>query len=290
MNEHCVERFSRRNRPPSEYPTQPGRQPGPKLELNIRIRGYVNSDPRQANAPSYVYVREIPTTAEISVAESDEAFEIPANQVVGPWESKKKYLSDHYALLREDAVTPLRNVVSELKAEPHILEKESMEHAYIYEKVPGIFPFCVTEFLMRRQVFIIGLTFAHDGVAAKMTFSLRRSGKKIIWEQSKRLRQGTLVALTPVHDVFNTICKVGIVAARPLTGVQSNPPEVDIFFGSPDELEIDPQQEWIMAESSEGYFEAYRHTLASLQHLAMEPYDPTLRPYCVLNVLQIPSC
>lgn len=104
-----------------------------------------------------------------------------------------------------------------------------------------------------------------------MTFSLRRSGKKILWEQSKRLVQGTLIALSPANDMFKSICKVGVVAARPLSGVNSNPPEIEIFFGSPDEIEIDPQQEWVMVESSLGYFEAYRHTLASLQKMATEP-------------------
>ena len=78
------------------------------------------------------------------------------------------------------------------------------------------------------QVFIVGLTFAQQGVAAKVTFSLRRTGKKIIWKQSKRLIQGTLVALTPVDDMFQTICKVAVVAARPLSGVQSNPPAIDV--------------------------------------------------------------
>lgn len=67
--------------------------------------------------------------------EAEEEVEVPANQVVGPWESKRRYLSDNYALLREDAVTPLRNVVSEMKAEPRVLEKDSVEHSYIYEKV-----------------------------------------------------------------------------------------------------------------------------------------------------------
>lgn len=121
------------------------------------------------------------------------------------------------------------------------------------------------------QVFITGLTFAHGGVAARVTFSLRRAGKKILWEQSKRLAQGTLIALSTAQDMFKTVCKVGVVAARPLSGVQLNPPEIDIFFGSPDEIEIDPQQEWVMVESSIGYFEAYRHTLLSLQKIAAEP-------------------
>lgn len=56
------------------------------------------------------------------------------NHVRGAWTSKQKYLSDHYALLREDGVAPLRNVVSELKARPDILEQDSVEQSQIYEK------------------------------------------------------------------------------------------------------------------------------------------------------------
>ncbi|KAL9022269.1 MAG: hypothetical protein Q9185_000511 [Variospora sp. 1 TL-2023] len=251
-----LRRFARRRPQVGNYEQQTA-QSGPTLELNIRIREYLN-DVSNPTAPAYVSHREIPSSEEISVMANDEAeeeVEVPANQVVGPWESKRKYLSDNYALLREDAVTPLRNVVSEMKAEPRVLEKNSVEHSYIYEKV-----------------FITGLTFAQSGVAARVTFSTRRSEKRILWDQSKRLAQGTLIALSTAQDVFKTVCKVGVVAARPLSGVQLNPPEIDVFFGSPDEIEIDPQQEWVMVESSIGYFEAYRHTLLSLQKLASESY------------------
>lgn len=271
-----LKRFTRRPQPRND--NQPTAEPpGPKLILNTRIRKYVNGASVSASAPAYLSIKEVPTAGEISVLPNGEGedVEVPANHVVGPWQSKRKYLSDHYALLREDAVTPLRNVVSEMKAEPWVLEKDSIEHSYIYEKVGSQ---DVSNEGLRSpladtcwQVFIVGLTFAHSGVAAKLTFSLRRTGKKIIWEQSKRLIQGTLIAISPMQDMFKTICKVGVVAARPLSGVHSNPPEVDIFFGSPDEVEIDPQQEWVMVESSIGYFEAYRHTLLSLQKMAAEP-------------------
>ncbi|KAL8763723.1 MAG: hypothetical protein Q9184_000515 [Pyrenodesmia sp. 2 TL-2023] len=253
-----LKRFTRKPQPRND--NQPTAEPpGPKLSLNTRIREYAKGASVSASAPAYLSIREIPTSEEISVLPNGEGedVEVPANQVVGPWQSKQKYLSNHYALLREDAVTPLRNVVSELKAEPWVLEKDSIEHSYIYEKVGS------------QDVLVKG---AANGVAAKLTFSLRRTGKKIIWEQSKRLIQGTLIAISPVQDMFKTICKVGVVAARPLSGVHSNPPEVDIFFGSPDEVEIDPQQEWVMVESSIGYFEAYRHTLMSLQKIAAEPF------------------
>ncbi|KAL8738285.1 MAG: hypothetical protein Q9181_000920 [Wetmoreana brouardii] len=245
----------RRNPPPQDDYHDFAKESGPAPKLNTRIRDYVKGTPVSNAGPTFIREREIPTPDEISIPKNDEEAEVPVNQVVGPWASKEKYLSDHYALLREDGVTPLRNVVSELKAEPHILEKDSVENACIYEKV-----------------FIVGLTFAQSGVAAKVTFSLRRAEKKIHWEQSKRLQQGTLVALTPVSDMFAKVCKVAIVAARPLSGLQSNPPQIDIFFGSPEELEIDPQQEWLMVESARGYFEAYRHTLKCLQEMAKEAF------------------
>lgn len=121
-----------------------------------------------------------------------------------------------------------------------------------------------------RQVFIVAFTFANAGIAARISFSTRRVGKKIIWEQSKRLNSGTIVALTPPDDGFKTVCLVGVVAGRPLAGLQQNPSEIDVFFAAPDEIEIDPHQEWLMVESRNGFFEAYRHSLLGLQKLAKE--------------------
>ncbi|KAL8716320.1 MAG: hypothetical protein Q9220_000225 [cf. Caloplaca sp. 1 TL-2023] len=251
-----LERFSQRTPLPKGEHQSIGIQTRPALRLNTSIREYFRPNVTTDQDLPFLHIPEIPTSDEVSVPECDEALVIPLNHVVGPWESKRKYLADHYALLREDGVSPLRNVVSELKAEPHVMEQDSVERSYIYEKV-----------------FIVGLTFAHSGIAAKVTFSLRRSGKKVRWEQSKRLLQGALVALTPADDMFQSVCKVAVVAARPLSpGVQSNPPEVDILFGSAEDIQIDPQQEWVMVESSLGYFEAYRHTLKSLQKVASEAF------------------
>ena len=41
----------------------------------------------------------------------------------------------HYSLLREDAVAPLRDVVSEVQVYHHLMEKDSDNGAFIYEKV-----------------------------------------------------------------------------------------------------------------------------------------------------------
>ena len=70
--------------------------------------------------------------------------------------------------------------------------------------------------------------------------------------------------------MFKSVCRVATVAARPLTSIQLNPPEIDLFWARPEDIEMDPQEEWVMVESRIGYFEAYRHTLRSLQKMAFE--------------------
>lgn len=105
----------------------------------------------------------------------------------------------------------------------------------------------------------------------KVEFSYENAGKRIRWEQSNRLQQGTIVALTPRFDMFRTICKVAVVAARPIKeGVELNPPRVDLFWGDWNEAEIDPNQNWVMVEARSGYWESFRHMGVALQKLRSE--------------------
>ena len=79
------------------------------------------------------------------------------------------------------------------------------------------------------------------GVAFRIEFSHERAEKQIRWEQSTRLQQGTMVALSPMNDAFQSICKMAIVAARPITGgLDRNPPEIDIFWGDAKDAVFDP--------------------------------------------------
>lgn len=104
------------------------------------IRDYVKSfrNIEASNPSSWLSKSEIPSSTEINGEgqdNTDEPVAVPVNKPVGQWDSKELYLSDHYLLLREDAVSPLRNVVSELRNEPTIMEDNSQENASIYEKV-----------------------------------------------------------------------------------------------------------------------------------------------------------
>lgn len=110
----------------------------PSVTLNMSIREYAKTTGQPADRSHWTGLREIPTSSEVfdeGRTEHDTPLELKANTVVGPYTSKEEYLESHYRLLREDAVAPLRDVVSEIQYYPQLLEKDSDNGAYIYEKV-----------------------------------------------------------------------------------------------------------------------------------------------------------
>jgi len=181
---------------------------------------------------------------------------VEANRIRGAWDSREEYLRTHYGLFREEAVRPLREAVNWMKDYPDYQETGTKGNSI------GVYD----------HVRIQGFTFAMRGLGVRVSFSLARVGKNIPWAQSKRLISGSLVALTPKSDMFRTICVVAVVAARPLDGMQKNPPELDLFFGRPDDLNLDPDIEWLMVEDRSSFFEAQRHTLVALQKMSQETF------------------
>ena len=255
MNEHLVERFGRRSAARNVTNAAPS---SPQMVLDKSIREYVKALDHAMDRSHWTGFRDIPSSEEVFDSgrqDHDQPVDVLQNIVIGPYESKDDYLERHYSLLREDAVAPLRDAVSEVQDFPPMMEQNSKNGACIYEKG-----------------FITGLTFSFLGIAARITFSLRRIGKKVNWEQSKRLLTGTIIAISPAEDSFKSICHVAVVAARPKAGLEQNPPEIDIFFAAPDEIQIDPQQEWLMVESRNGFYEGHRHTLQGLQVLSKENF------------------
>ena len=137
------------------------------------------------------------------------------------------------------------------------------------------------------KVYFKGLQLSPIGAGFRIEFSHNRAGKRIRWEQSKRLMQGTIVALSPMRDMFRSICKICVVAARPIVGgLDQNPPQIDLFWGSIEDAVFDPVERkmlpnldrcsansdpaYLMVESRNGYFEASRDMLVALQKLETE--------------------
>ncbi|KAL1853711.1 hypothetical protein Plec18170_005102 [Paecilomyces lecythidis] len=256
---------------PSDLPSEVAGLP----ELNKDIRQYVRKeDTEGSNDKLWISKPELPSSDEIMGAEmeNDDFVALMPNRILGPWPSRGAYLKAHYELLREDAVAPLRDAVAYVKDDPHMMDSPLLN---IYEKV-----------------YITGITFAQKGVAIKVRFSTARAGKNIVWEYSKRLISGNIVALSPSSDCFQSKCAVAVVAARPLEGVKKQPPEIDLLFARAEDADFDPQQEWIMVEAKTGYYEAHRHTMTALQKMARESFplaehvchlDPQLKPPNYLN-------
>ncbi|KJK67999.1 AAA domain protein [Aspergillus parasiticus SU-1] len=234
----------------------------PVVPVNQDIRAYF-AEVALDNSQPWLLNPEIPTPDELMGTGSETEFvDLLPNRIVGPWSSKDEYLKAHYELLREDAVAPLRDAVAYFREDPDI---QDMNIVSIYEKVH-----------------IVGITFAQQGVATRIQFSTIRSGKNIVWEYSKRLRTGTIVALSPADDSFRNKCVVAVVAARPLNGVKQHPPEIDIYFARSIDAEFDPHQEWVMVEARDGYFESMRHTMTALQKMSRERF-PLAEQICLLH-------
>ncbi|KAJ9219090.1 hypothetical protein DTO169C6_8600 [Paecilomyces variotii] len=242
------------------------------LGLNKDIRQYVRKkDAEGRDDEPWLSKQELPSSDEImgTEMENDDFVALMPNRILGPWPSSGAYLRAHYELLREDAVAPLRDAVAYVKDDPHMMDSPLLN---IYEKV-----------------YITGITFAQKGVAVKVRFSTARAGKNIVWEYTKRLMSGTIVALSPANDCFQSKCVVAVVAARPLEGVKQQPPEIDLLFARAEDADFDPQQEWIMVEAKTGYYEAHRHTMTALQKMATESF-PLAEHICRLGLeLQPPE-
>ncbi|KAI8938282.1 hypothetical protein NX059_005940 [Plenodomus lindquistii] len=262
VNAHLHERFGSNNLiPHDEIPTS-----APSRENNDIRNYFALANKTVVGAGAWLDKPEIPTSSEI-VREKPSGFTADAelidvdeqlrpHKVEGAYENNEDYLRTKYELYREDAIRPLRQAIDAVRADPF---KDEFDYG---NNSIGIYD----------PVYITALVFSPRGIATRVAFSLSRVKKQIRWKQSKRLITGTLVALSPTDDAFQTTCILATVAARPLAALDQTPPEIDLYFARPEEQEIDPMRKWIMVECRSSFFEASRHTLLALQHMMREPF------------------
>lgn len=265
MNAHLMERFGN-SRIDDRFGTpDPDVVPISALTFVAHIRQYFEDANKAVVGGQWIYKQEIPSSSEILPDTTIPTFgekiidvteELRSNKVEGAYENNEEYLGTQYDLLREDSIRPLREAVAHVRASPWLDEAEYPNSTNI-----GIYD----------PVYITSIVFSFRGLATRVAFSLGRVKKHVRWEQSKRLITGTLVALSPADDAFQTTCVLATVAARPQSALDQNPPEIDLFFARPEDAEIDPMKKWIMVESRSSFFEASRHTLMALQHMMREP-------------------
>ncbi len=128
-----------------------------------------------------------------------------------------------------------------------------------------------------------GFVLTAHGAASRVSFSTDRfADAPVDWANSGRLRQGSLVVLSPMDDSFKSKCLVATVAYRFLSGglwpdlnadppePDDTPPRVDLYFSAWSERLLDPTVKYCMLETKNGYFESFRHTMAALQAAVSE--------------------
>lgn len=119
------------------------------------------------------------------------------------------------------------------------------------------------------KVFVQGYLMTRLGPICRVRFSIERAGKRIRWNQTRRLTTGSLVVLSTAKDGFRTICMPAVIADHAIRdGLDQNPPTIQFYWANIDDAVMDPAAELVMLESRIGYFEATRHTMVGLQHAA----------------------
>ncbi|KUI69898.1 Helicase required for RNAi-mediated heterochromatin assembly 1 [Cytospora mali] len=214
------------------------------------IRSHVNFDPLKSTTPEssssssvWQCLPELPTAAELLDSQAS-TNNLPFFPIDQPFHSKDEYLEALYKILRFEGIEGLRYSVNDFRSRPTMADDQN---TCVYTKVH------TTGYLMARL-----------GPICRVTFSTRRAGRKIKWNQSKRLLPGKILALSA--DNFNKDCRVAIVAQRPIEGgLDQIPPSIDIFWADVEQAVVDPDQELVMIESRNGFYEAVRHALTGLQ-------------------------
>ncbi|KAI8138634.1 RNA helicase [Fennellomyces sp. T-0311] len=205
---------------------------------------------------------------------------IPVNRVNGEYDSAEQYLYTHFELMRNDALIPLQNAVKYYK-ESIRRNKEDPSLADHPDAQP------MRGFRLYEHVRLNGLVFSSRQVVYRISFRLPYH-VRVSWPQSKRLIEGTLVLLST--DNFEKDIKVATVVERgeqPQRGsnrfeylinihLERDNDEMPMGYGDPT---LNVEDKYVMLEATEGYFEAYRHILSTIQ--LIPPSDLPFAPYLV---------
>ncbi|RKK73533.1 hypothetical protein BFJ69_g9245 [Fusarium oxysporum] len=256
-----------------QYHQIPGDQT--PLEIITQHVKHKNDLPKTGSVPWHM-APEFPHSSELMSIDPAPLPHPPANKDISEHDAKNAYLEFQYLTNRFEGTELLRQAINCFRNKPRMMEGDR-DNFYIYTQVSHIFSFLKSS-TNSFKVHVQGYLLARSGPACRISFSTERSSTKVEWRQSNRLTAGTLIALSPRDDNFNTQCYVAVVAARYIVGglepdPENNedvntPPRIEIFWSDCNTAVFDPSVEMVMLEAKGGYFETVRHAMVGLQHAA----------------------
>ena len=229
-----------------------------------------------SQSEEWVRLPELPTSSELNPDWERDGEKIRSrarvNDVTRPYVTKDEYLQNNYFLQREDGIANLRKSILDFKRDPNMMDDLD---TCIYTRVCYSDPIGLaalatvyhTDFqcYFSLQVFVKGYLMTNQGPLCRISFSTERAGKKIRWTNTRRLTQGTIVALSPMFDRFQTQCKVASIVEKIIDGPIVT---IHLLWADTDDAVLDPMEQLVMIESRHAFYEAVRHSLVGLQHVA----------------------
>lgn len=216
-----------------------------------------DSDSDDSSTGDFRRLPLFPSIGEIMADPNDLSKRLARNITHGKYESLVHYLDTHFRLLREDAITSIREGI-----------KTWHEDA---QRTAGASTTKPSEVSFYHSVRLSGICPTSSGIVYRLSFQLdpavtsRRKGAEpadnLDWNHSQRLLYGSLLCLS--HDGFKTLTWATVSNRDP--ALLSLSKEIDVKFADDAHVAIDPAQSYVMVESTSTYFEAYRHVLSALK-------------------------
>ena len=175
------------------------------------------------------------------ISRSDPPSRLRANIITGSYTDWNHYYDIHFRLLREDFIAPLRRGVCQFLEGAR---DSALKDLKVYHSVVIIEPVC-----MRSSI----------GYSIQFDVSHMQHCN---WEHSERLRFGSLVCLSP--DDFQDVIIFAVVSNREPKELKDGKLQIEIKEGKNIPY-CKKATRFTMVESLQGYFEASKHTLYSLQ-------------------------
>ncbi|KAH0281701.1 P-loop containing nucleoside triphosphate hydrolase protein, partial [Aureobasidium melanogenum] len=257
-----------------------------QLAYEAIVNSYYRDAAPLTTDDEWVFCAEVPDMHEMSCPLVSDDLCVPENQIEGNWSCKNEHLSAHYHFLREESTFALRRAIELVRNQPHLSELEHRDTS------PGIGIY--------EKAFATGVILSYRGLSVRMCFSTFRAGVKIDWQTSKRLKAGSLLAMSPTSDKFQKHIIIATVGARPMDLLNESesvqytmlkamlitkgPPKIDVFFPRAEDIILDPAEEYVILEETSSFFEAQRHNMLALQRMTKE--DTPLQEYVVSPVVE----
>ena len=200
--------------------------------------------------------REISVIPSLEEITSSNGLFLRSNLKFGPFDSVEHYLDVHFRLLREDYVGSLREGVLEYLAINQIQKhKQSSSNTMFIRSYKNV----------KILNYITDANSNNPSIYHLIKFEMTNSLKRIRWQTSKRLIQGSLVCLT--SDNFKTVY-FAVIFERNVKMLNEGQILVKFenWISISSKIQRDPKHNggFIMIETL-AYFESYRYTLESLK-------------------------